>query len=94
MAVLEGPRPEKRRPGGTLSSRPAHIEDLVRHLNLDPEYIASARQFGKILWAARNRFDINRRALGLFTARRQIDKAEADRRLRAMLTELSAGVVL
>ena len=91
MAVLERPRPEKRRPGGTLSSRPAHIEDLVRHLNLDPEYIPAARQFGKNLWAERNRFDIDRRARGLFTAQRQIDKSEADRRLHAMLAELSAG---
>ena len=91
MAVLERPRPEKRRPGGTLSSRPAHIEDLVRHLNLDPEYIPAARQFGKNLWAERNRFDIRRRAGGMFTPHRLLDKSEADRRLRAMLAELSAG---
>ena len=91
MAVLEGQRPEKRGDRERLTARSPHVEALLTGLDLDPENIASARQFCKNLWAERNRFDISRRAGGLFTPHRLLDKSEADRRLRAMLAELSAG---
>ncbi len=83
--------PETREAGQTLTVRLPHIEDLVRHLNLDPEYIAIARRAGKNLWAWRNEHNVRRRMGGLFVPDRRIDKIEADSRLRTMLAALEIG---
>ena len=92
MAHLEGPRCLKKRGDRErLSARSPHVEALLRGLDLDPEHLATARRAGNNLWAERNRFDIDRRAGGLFVPNRLLGKNEADRRLRAMLAELSAG---
>lgn len=92
MAVKARARdPETRGAGRTLSVRLPHIEDLVRHLNLDAETLAVARLAGKNLWASRNDFDVRRRRVGLFVPDRRIDKIEADRLLRNLLAAHAEG---
>ena len=84
-------RPEMQRGRVRLTTRDPDIEKLLSGLAIEGNEIEQVRHFCKNLWAERNRFDIRRRAGGLFTAHRQIDKADADRLWRAMLAELSAG---
>ena len=92
MVLSKGVRaPETRAGRPRLTAIAPHIEDLVRHLNLDVHTINIARQAGKSLWAARNDFDVRRRRAGLFVPDRRIDKEEADRMLRALLAAHAAG---
>lgn len=87
-----GQGPEKLGAGKTLTVRLPHIEDLVRHLNLDAQYIAIARRAGKNLWVWRNAHDVQRRRRGLFVPDCRLDKHEADRLLRQLANALASEV--
>ena len=92
MARLGGDStPDSERGRVRLTVRDPDIEKLLSGLAIEGNEIEQVRIFGKALWAERNRFDIRRRAGGLFVPNRLLDKNEADRRLRAMLAELLAG---
>lgn len=84
------PLPEKRQAGREiLTARvPAH-EDLLSGLpsNLD---IVAARSAVKVLWAARNAFDIRQRGRGIF-AERRISKRDADIMLKREMALLTGG---
>ena len=84
-------RPEMQRGRVRLTTRDPDIEKLLSGLAIEGNEIEQVRIFGKALWAERNRFDIRRRAGGMFFPNRQIDKGEADRLWRAKLAELLAG---
>jgi hypothetical protein len=63
MPVLDGGirRPESRKPRTTLTVRDSEIEKLLSGLAVDSETLAELRAFGKALWSARSRWDVERR---------------------------------
>lgn len=94
MLTLErgSPAPERREGRARLSVRDPQTEALLAGIfegvNLD-----ELRAVAKSLWRDRNRFDVGRRRHGLFGGGK-LDKAGADRALRALLAAVERGEVL